>query len=1016
MTPTVSEEAFEDAIECALLAGGPDACPGISPVVREAGAIYGEGASGGYLRRSSEDYDRARCLIPADLVAFVQATQPRSWTQLSDHYGERTREQFLSRVAREVGKRGTLDVLRKGIKDRGVRFELAFFRPSSGLNAELGRLYEGNLFSVVRQLHYSESETRDSLDIGVFLNGLPIFTAELKTPLTGQDVTDAVRQYRHDRSPHEPLFAYRRCLAHFAVDPDQVQVATRLAGPGTRFLPFNRGRDGGAGNPPVPPTENRYATAYLWERVWARDSVLNLVRHFIHEVAVEDDEGRATGDRALIFPRYHQLDAVRGLVEDARRQGAGRRYLIQHSAGSGKSNSIAWLAHQLSVLHDEGDARVFDSIVVITDRRVLDRQLQRTIRQFQQVDGVVENIDRTSRQLRAALEQGKTIIVTTLQKFPVISAEMGELAGKRFAVIIDEAHSSQSGEAKKHLHQTLAVDDLEAAEAADEVESEDTEDRVVREMKTRGPMPNASTFAFTATPKPKTLELFGTKQPDGSFVPFSLYAMRQAIEEGFILDVLENYTTWRTYWKLQKTVADDPRYERNKAAYLMKQFADLHEHAVGEKVQVIVEHFEDQIAHRIGGRAKAMVVTRSRLHAVRYARALRDYIARKGYRHGVLVAFSGTVNDGGVAFTESGMNELPETQTTRAFHGAAHRFLVVANKFQTGFDEPLLHTMYVDKRLGGVNAVQTLSRLNRTHPDKEECVVLDFANDAGDIQAAFEPYYERTILSEETDPNLLYDFQTRIEEFHLFTTDDVDGFADIAFDPDGTQEQLYAALAPVRGRFAERGAEEQEDFRGALRRFVRLYAFLGQILTFTDPELEKLYVFARHLARYLPSPRVELPREVQEKIDLGSFQLKKDFSGSISLARGGPPLAPRTAPEGSKAAADPDEGPLSEIIRTLNERFGANLTEKDRVTIENLQEQLVDDPALVASLRANTRENARLTFDHIASDRLQEIVDSNFRLYKRISDDKEFGRMLLEFLFEEALRRTKGGGSSGSGS
>ncbi len=1008
MSPDVSEKAFETAIECALLAGGPDECEGVAAAVRETGPVYGEGISGGYRRRTSADYDKARCLIPEDLIGFVQATQPEAWDALKNHYADRARDQFLSRVTRQIGKRGTLDVLRKGVKDRGVKFELAFFRPSSGLNEDLGRLYEGNVFSVLRQFHYSESDTKDSLDIGIFLNGLPIFTAELKTPFTGQNVEDAIKQYQRDRSPHEALFSYRRCLAHFAVDPDLVYVATRLAGPDTRFLPFNQGRHGGAGNPPVSPTDDRYATAYLWERVWAPDSVLNLVQHFVHEFEVEDDEGRPTGERSLIFPRYHQMDSVRGLVEDARVHGPGQRYLVQHSAGSGKSNSIAWLAHQLSVLHDDEDNRVFDSIIVITDRRILDRQLQRTIRQFQHVDGVVENIDQTSRQLRSALENGKTIIVTTLQKFPVISDEMGALGGKRFAVVVDEAHSSQSGEAKKHLHQTLAVDDLATAEAADGTEAEDTEDRVVREMKTRGPMPNVSTFAFTATPKPKTLELFGTPQPDGTFAPFSVYSMRQAIEEKFILDVLQNYTTYKTYWKLHKTIEDDPRYEKSKAAYLLKQFADLHEHAIREKVAVMLEHFDKQVAHRIGGKAKAMVVTRSRLHAVRYAIALREYMEDNGYAHRVLVAFSGTVKDGGVDCTEAGMNGVSDTRTAATFHGPAQRFLVVANKFQTGFDEPLLHTMYVDKLLGGVNAVQTLSRLNRTNEHKSETMVLDFANDAESIQRAFEPYYERTLLSEETDPNLLYDFQTRIESFHLFTQDDVDDFADVFFDPQMNQQQLYAQLAPVIERFKERDEAEQDDFRTAVQKYVRLYSFLGQILTFTDAELEKLYALSRLLGRYLPSSKVELPRDVQEKIDLGSFRMQEQFSGPIHLGRGNPPLEPRNDPEKGKPVGENEQSALSEIIRSLNERFGANLTEKDRISIEALQEQLAGDPNLVVAMRANTRENAKLTFKHIAEDRLQDIVDSNFKLYKRITEDKAFGATLLEFLFDEVLRATKG--------
>jgi type I restriction enzyme, R subunit len=627
----------------------------------------------------------------------------------------------------------------------------------SGLNEETRRLHAANLFAAVRQLRYS-AKNENSLDLVLFLNGLPIFTAELKNPLTGQDVEDAIRQYKTSRDPREPLLAYGRCLGHFAVDPDLVYVTTRLAGPGTRFLPFNRGKFGGAGNPPVPPTRSGYATAYLWEETWAQDSVLDLVRQFIQEVEEEDEKGRKTGKRFLIFPRYQQLDCVRRLVTNARTAGAGQRYLIQHSAGSGKSFTIGWLAHRLSTLHDSGDRRVFDSIIVITDRRVLDRQLQATMRQFEQTLGVVENIDTTSRQLKEALEAGKTIIVTTLQKFPVIASEIGELPGKRFALIVDEAHSSQSGESTKSLKAVLASPSLQEAEeeeAGTETPEEELENIILAEMEKRGRLPNLSTFAFTATPKPKTLELFGTPRADGKFAPFHLYSMCQAIEEGFILDVLANYATHKAYWRLLKKVEDDPRYDKKKAEYLLKSFVELHPHAIGEKVRIMVEHFAAQAQGEIGGRAKAMIVTRSRLHAVRYKLAVDKCLAERGYPFKALVAFSGTVQDGGQSYTEPGMNGFPEAQTARTFDRPEYRFLIVANKFQTGFDQPLLHTMYVDKKLGGVNAVQTLSRLNRTHPEKKGTMVLDFANESDEIKAAFEPYYETTLLSEATDPNLL---------------------------------------------------------------------------------------------------------------------------------------------------------------------------------------------------------------------------------------------------------------------
>lgn len=572
MSPDISERAFEEAIERTLLQFGPDAPASDVLGVRETPPLYVEPQSGGYRKRKPEDYDRALCLLPSDVLDFVLATQPKEWKKLEQHHGPAVREQFLKRLAGEIERRGSLDVLRNGLKDSGCKFRLAYFRPASGLNEDTRRLHAANLFSVVRQLHYSV-KNENSLDLVLFLNGIPIFTAELKSPLTGQDVEDAIRQYRTDRDPREPLLAYGRCLAHFAVDPDLVYVTTKLTGASTRFLPFNQGKFGGAGNPPVPPTRQGYATSYLWEETWARDSVLDLIRQFIHEVEEEDDQGKKTGRRFLIFPRYQQLDCVRRLVADARERGAGQRYLIQHSAGSGKSFTIGWLAHQLSTLHDAEERRVFDSIVVITDRRVLDRQLQTTMRQFEQTLGVVENIDTTSRQLKEALESGKTIIVTTLQKFPVIAKGIVELSGKRFGVIVDEAHSSQSGESTKSLKAVLAAESLEAAaaeEASAETPEEEVDNAALAEMEKRGRMPNLSTFAFTATPKPKTLELFGIQRADGQFAPFHLYSMRQAIEEGFILDVLASYTTYKAYWRLLKKVESDPRYDKRKAEYLLK--------------------------------------------------------------------------------------------------------------------------------------------------------------------------------------------------------------------------------------------------------------------------------------------------------------------------------------------------------------------------------------------------------------------------------------------------------------
>ena len=999
MTVEVSERAFEDAVEAALLQGENTNAQGRT--------VNTETPNSGYLKRCSNDYDKALCLMTRDVLDFVLATQPREWKRLSEHHGAAVEERFLMRLASEIRRRGSLDVLRTGIRDMGCRFRLAYFQPASGLNEATKRLHAANLFSVVRQLRYSES-SGNSLDLALFLNGIPIFTAELKNPLTGQTVADAVRQYRTDRDPREPLLAPGRCLAHFAVDPDQIFVTTRLACRETSFLPFNQGKFGGAGNPPVPPTRTGYPTSYLWDEVWSKRSVLDLVRQFIHEVHDEDERGRRNGRRFLIFPRYQQLDCVRRLVADARAKGTGQRYLIQHSAGSGKTFTIAWLAHRLSTLHDASDRRVFDSIVVITDRRVLDRQLQNAMRQFEQTLGVVENIDKTSRQLREALEAGKTIIVTTLQKFPVISEQVGALPGRRFALIVDEAHSSQSGEGTKGIRSVLAVRSLEEAESKEteaRTPEQEIDDAVLEEVEKRKHLPNVSTFAFTATPKSKTLELFGTEQADGSFAPFHLYSMRQAIEEGFIRDVLESYTTYRVYWRLLKKIEEDPRYDRSKADRLLTSFADLHPHAIGEKVGIMAEHFVANVQNAIGGRAKAMIVTRSRLHAVRYKLALDKRLAEMGDPFKALVAFSGTVQDGVRSYTEAGMNSFPETQTGDAFELPEFRFLIVASKFQTGFDQPLLHTMYVDKKLGGVNAVQTLSRLNRTHAEKQSTMVLDFANVSDEIKAAFEPYYETTLLSEATDPNLLYEKLGSLNDYPVFTEADVDEFATVYFRAGSTQDRIYTLLAPAINRFNELHEDERREFRSEVSDYVRLYSFLAQLLPFADAELEKVHAFVRHLRPLLKHTREALPMEIQRNIDMESYRIQQTRSGSIALERKGG--AGALDPAGTKEARQlmPSElEALSRIIEDLNERFGIELGPEHRVTLGRMMERLEEDDGLEAAARVNSLENVRIAFDHKVEEIIQEIVDLNFDLYKRITDDPSFGEVIKDRLFEQYLR------------
>jgi len=995
MSIDVSERNFEDVVEASLLRGGPDAAA-VAGVVAEPETPYGLYAAGRYLKRSHRDYDRTLCLDPEMLTDFVKASQPKRWERLKSQYGEDARDRFVRRVASEVEKRGSIDVFRKGVKDAGVSFDLYYHRPPTGLNPDLQKLYDANQFSVIRQLRYS-TRNENSIDVVLFLNGLPIFTAELKNPFNGQDVNDAVRQYEQDRDPREPLLAFGRCIAHFAVDPQLAFLTTKLEGLKSPFLPFNRGYDNGAGNPP---RKTGFATSYLWDHVWSKDSVTELLQRFVHIVEEEDDKGAQTGKKTLIFPRYHQLEAVRGLVGDALRSGAGRNYLIQHSAGSGKSNTIAWLAHQLSTLHDVSNDRIFDSIIVVTDRRVLDRQLQRTIRQFEQTLGLVENIDQTSRQLKDALEAGKTIIVTTLQKFPVIVKEVGELPQKRFALILDEAHSSQTGEGSRMMHEVLSARSLEEAEAEDRVE-EDLEDRIVRTARSRGRLENVSMFAFTATPKEKTLQTFGERQSDGSYKPFSLYSMKQAIEEKFILDVLQNYTTYAVYWKLLKRIENDPRFDAQKAKYLARLFVDLHPHAITEKVAIIAEHFAQNSVHRIGGKAKAMVVTRSRLHAVKTFFALKRYLAERGYPYRALVAFSGSVEVDGVDYTEAALNGYSERQTATVFKQQDYRFLVVAEKFQTGFDEPLLHTMYVDKKLEGLNAVQTLSRLNRVHPEKTETMVLDFVNRADDIEEAFSRYYEASVLSEGADPNLLYDLQRSLLDAEVFDDGEVKAFAEAFFGPKGSQDRLYGTLGEPARRFKALPDEGKASFRRDLARFIRMYAFLSQVATFVDADLESLYHFARLLMKTneLKGDGTGLPYEVQQAIDLDSFSIRKTHDGTISLPRGGGVMKPPGDGADDDASGDEQEA-LSRIIQDLNERFGTDFSEEDRVFIEELENRLVQHAGLEASVRANTPENARLTFDHVVGDLLQDMVETNFELYKRVTDDDRFGSYFKDELYK----------------
>ena len=1006
MVVTISEADFEETITRTLTGELPPTLEEENPFVNP--AFH-------YHLRSSADYDPDLCLIPDDLCAFIYRTQPAEWEKLKAQRGREARQGFLRRVKSEIERRGTIDVLRKGIHDLGCTFHLTYFKPNSRLNLTHQNLYRQNVFSVVRQLHFS-SRGKQSLDLVIFVNGIPIFTAELKNPLTGQSVEHAIAQYRKDRDPREPLFAHGRCLAHFAVDPSLVSMTTHLAGEKTRFLPFNRGDPHDPDHPERNPANpGGYDTAYLWEEVWNTESVLDILEHFVQDLEDRDENGRKAG-RRLLFPRYHQLDAVRRLILHAGSHGPGESYLVQHSAGSGKSNTIAWLAYYLTSLYDDEDRRLFDSVIVITDRRVLDQQLQGNIRQFQQVRGVVSTISgRKAKSLSEALSENKDIIVVTIQTFPHAISEIRNRPGDRFAVIIDEAHSSQTGQGARGVREVLSPGTLEEAEYYEEP-GVDEEDLINREAetyirKTQRP-PNVSFFAFTATPKPKTLELFGRQNHSGNFEAFHLYTMHQAIAEGFILDVLENYTTFKVYYSLLKKIEDDPNYPKRKATALLRSYVDLHPHAINRKAEIILDHFSNEVMHRIDGQAKAMLVTRSRLHAVRYKRTLDRLIKEGDLPFAALVAFSGEVLDPDLqeTFTEGGMNGFPDRQTAAEFNRPENRILVVANKFQTGFDQPLLHTMYVDKKLAGVAAVQTLSRTNRIHPKKEGTMILDFANTAEEIEKAFAPYYKKTLLDEATDPNTLYDLRHRLDDYAIYTPDDVQAFGSEYFSPAGDQKNLYAIVRSVIEDFVALDREDRVLFKRALRQFTNLYAFLSQIITFQDVALEMYYQFARYLRKALPKEDGRLPVEILENIDMDSYRIQETSSGQVMINADGT-LEP--AGSGSLHPNPEERAPLSEIIHYINENFGTDFTDEDRLSYfaDDMEKRLIGNSVLRQTFNPeiNSEENIRIAFGNFFEDTLVEMLSTNREIFKKINDDEAFAAIFKDYMFRRIYSQVVAG-------
>lgn len=949
---------------------------------------------GGYEETSWSEFGAELGLDFGTTLRFIGKTQQDQWDRLVKLHGDANTAQqaFRKRLVKELNTRSTVDVLRRGVVDHGVTIQLAYFRPAHGLTPQLVVRYDRNILTVTRQFRYQDGGD-EAVDLVLSVNGIPVASAELKNPLTGQSVDDAKEQYRTSRDPTNVTLG-RRAVVHFAMDTEQVAMTTRLAGRETRFLPFNRGDNGSAGNPPNP---EGHRTAYLWQQVWKRDNWLDLLQRFVH---IEKSQKGSKQLPSVIFPRYHQWDAVRALEAAAKAEGPGNDYLVQHSAGSGKSNTIGWLAHRLSNLHDTSDTPVFDKIVVITDRKVLDQQLQNTIYQFEHAHGVVQKIDTDSAQLAAALAGAQArIIITTLQKFPVVMKQGVDLPDRRYAVIVDEAHSSQTGESIRDLKGVLGATEEQRLAEAERADAGTQPDDPLGEaleaaVKMRGKQPNISFFAFTATPKGRTLEQFGRLNPvTNKHEAFHTYTMRQAIEEGFILDVLDNYVTYKTYWNIEKTVPDDPTYDPAKAKAAIARFVSLHETNLRQKAEVIIEHFRRHVRLKIGGRAKAMVVTSSRLHAVRYAQALREYCEWKGYDIGVLVAFSGTVLPGTEDHTESSMNGFPESQTVDQFASDDWHVLVVAEKHQTGFDQPLLYAMYVDKPLSGLVAVQTLCRLNRTCDGKDGTFILDFRNDADDIRKSFAPWYTST-AAPPTDPNLLYDTFHALDPYGVLWQDEVERAVALLVGPErpGSHGRLHAALTPSVDRFNSLDEGEQEAFRDALTRFVRTYSFLSQVVSFTDVKLEANYLFGKALAAFI-RPVSATGVDVGTKVELTHLRIEESFSGSLALDNGDGEVS--TIFSGTGRQTTPEDEPLSTIIAKLNERFGTQWSEQDRVHFDVIFDKMAGREDIQRAAAVNTPENFKLLVAKVFTEQLVEQLNVAEEISLKLLDNPEEQDLVL---------------------
>ncbi len=947
-----------------------------------------------YVEGSSTDFDRDHAVDIAKLREFVEKTQPETFEALELANDSPARTRFLHRLQGEIAKRGIIDVLRRGVRHGPLHLDVFYGTPTPG-NIKAKKLFDSNIFSVTRQLHYSKDESQLALDLCLFINGLPVATFELKNRLTKQTVDDAAEQYKRDRSPKDLLFQFGRCIVHFAVDDQEVRMCTHLKGGESWFLPFNKGYQDGAGNPPNP---GGLKTSYLWEEVLNRPSLTDIIENYAQIVEEKDDKGRK--HRKQIFPRYHQLDVVRKLLDDAGSRGAGKRYLIQHSAGSGKSNSIAWLAHQLIDL-EKNDEKVFDSVVVVTDRRILDRQIKQTIKQFAQVSATVGHAERSG-DLRRFLRDGKKIIISTVQKFPFILDEIGdEHRHRRFAIIIDEAHSSQGGRTSAKMNIALSED-------GGEEEEETYEDQINRIMEARKMLDNAGYFAFTATPKNKTLEMFGEPCPEGDQTkhrPFHSYTMKQAIQEGFIVDVLAKYTPVDSYYRLMKTIEDDPEYDTARAKKKLRHYIESHGHAIRQKAEIMVDHFHDHVIakRKIGGQARAMVVCGGVQRAIQYYCAISDYLRERKSPYRALVAFSGEREYGGKKVTEASLNGFSESRTKEKFRHDPYRFLVVADKFQTGYDEPLLHTMYVDKQLSGVKAVQTLSRLNRADPRKEDAFVLDFMNDADTIKNAFADYYRTTLLSEETDPNKLHDLKGSLDMHRVYTWGQVDELVRL-FLKGAERDRLDPILDGCVGVYiSDLDEDDQVDFKGKAKAFVRTYQFLASILPYTSAEWEKLSIFLNFLIPKLPAPVEEdLAKGVLESIDMESYRSEKRETMKLSLEDRDGEIDPVPASGGGRIP-EPELDRLSNIIKAFNEQWG-NIEWKDAERIEkaitvDIPQQVASDRAYQNAMKNNDKSAARLEHDRALGKVILGMLADDTELYKQFSDNPDFKKWLSDLNF-----------------